>query len=70
MILQFSGEERDTLISLLDSAISESRAEIYRTEEHNFKESIRSKKFIMEELLQRFTLCEEVHEPRNLDIKP
>lgn len=53
MILEISKEECDLLISLLTSAIAETKEEIYKTEKHEFKEELKSEKTIMEKVLAR-----------------
>ncbi len=55
MIIQLTSEERELVISLLDGAIRDTREEIYRTENFEFKETLRAKKNRMEDLLRRFS---------------
>lgn len=62
MTIQLSNDERDVLIALLDSAIAETRQEIYHTEKHAFKEAIKTKKYLLEGLLERFIRTQNLSE--------
>jgi len=51
MILNISQEECELLISLLTSAIADTKEEIYKTEKYEFKEDLKNEKMIMEKVL-------------------
>ncbi len=62
MVIDLTRDERDMVISLLDTAIADARQEIYRTESFEFKESLRRKKNLMEALLLKLVGTEETRD--------
>jgi hypothetical protein len=67
MMLQLKDIEKDLLIDLLTASIAEIRQEIYRTEDHDFKNAVRARKVLMEELLHKINLPEYNEDPRNVE---
>ena len=55
MQLELSREEKELLLNLLEEDYLELRAEIRKTESHEFKETLRSKEQLMEGLLQKLS---------------
>lgn len=53
MTIELTNDERNLVIELLDMAIADARQEIYHTESFEFKESLRTRKNLMEDLLRR-----------------
>lgn len=53
MVIQLSNGECNLLISLLTSAIADTKEEIHRTERHDFKEDLKSEKILMKKILSR-----------------
>ena len=68
MNLKLTNDERELLTGLLDASIADARQEIYRTEKHAFKDSIRTRKYLMEALLHRLVETEELLDSRNVEI--
>jgi hypothetical protein len=53
MIIHLSHAECSLLISLLTSAVADTKEEIHRTVNHNFKEELKSERILMEKVLSR-----------------
>ena len=53
MVLRLNLEECNLLISLLTTAVAETKEEIYKTERHEFKDELKSEKAVMEKILSR-----------------
>lgn len=53
MVIQLSNGECNLLISLLTSAIADTKEEIHSTERHDFKEDLKSEKILMKKILSR-----------------
>ena len=56
MQLELNQEEQELLLNLLEESYQELRAEVRKTESHEFKETLRSKGHLIEGLLQRLSM--------------
>ena len=56
MSLEISDREKNLLVSILTSAISETREEIHRTDNFEYKEKLKTQKHLMESLLNRVSV--------------
>lgn len=53
MVLKLNLEECNLLISLLTTAVAETKEEIYRTEKYEYKTELKTEKALMESILSR-----------------
>jgi hypothetical protein len=53
MSVELSREERDLLVELLEEEFDEIRAEIRRTENHDYKENLKVREKLIQDLLGR-----------------
>lgn len=53
MVLTITEEQRELLESILIESLAEVRDEIYRTEHFEFKEKLKARKTIIEQLLEK-----------------
>ena len=60
MEVRLSAEEREILISMLMTAISDMKGEIHHTKNFQFKDDLKQQKHLMEGLLQRIANPEEI----------
>jgi hypothetical protein len=61
MSLELAEEERVMLLHLLHSALAETREDIHRTASFDFKEGVKLRKKLIEDLLERLGLETAVH---------
>jgi|GEM_PF-632337 len=53
MVLKLNLEECNLLISLLTTAVADTKEEIYKTEKHEYKTELKAEKALMESILSR-----------------
>jgi hypothetical protein len=59
MQISLEEKEKEFLIELLNEEHAELREEIYKAEEHDFKEELKKRKILVEKLLQKLGVSQK-----------